>query len=74
MPQPTSCTFGSRALPRPEPKCDVASAASLRASPLRREAHLLGFVRSWAERQDGERAAWAAPGVTRLIYPIEVRP
>ena len=35
---------------------------------------LKGFVRSWAERQEAERAAWAAPGVTSLINRIEVRP
>jgi osmotically-inducible protein OsmY len=27
---------------------------------------LRGTVRSWAERADAERAAWAAPGVTRV--------
>jgi osmotically-inducible protein OsmY len=35
---------------------------------------LSGNVRSWAERQEAERAAWAAPGVTRVEDRIAVVP
>lgn len=35
---------------------------------------LKGIVRSWAEREAAERAAWAAPGVTRVENEISVSP
>lgn len=35
---------------------------------------LTGNVRSWAERREAERAAWAAPGVTRVDDRISVVP
>jgi osmotically-inducible protein OsmY len=35
---------------------------------------LKGKVRSWAERNDAETAAWAAPGVTHVDDRIEVSP
>ena len=36
------------------------------------EVILRGTVRSWAERQEAERAAWAAPGVTRVDNRVTV--
>jgi osmotically-inducible protein OsmY len=35
---------------------------------------LKGTVRSWIEREEAERAAWAAPGVTNVIDEIVVSP
>ena len=38
------------------------------------EVTLKGTVRSWIEREEAERAAWAAPGVTRVDDRIVVSP
>lgn len=37
------------------------------------EVILEGFVRSWREKDDAARAAWAAPGVARVENQIQVR-
>ena len=39
-----------------------------------REVTLDGTVRSWAEREEAERAAWASPGVTQVYNRIAVSP
>jgi len=36
--------------------------------------HLSGNVRSWFEREEAERAAWAAPGVSKVVDHIAVLP
>jgi osmotically-inducible protein OsmY len=38
------------------------------------EVILRGTVRSWAERQEAERAAWQAPGVTRVDNRLVINP
>jgi osmotically-inducible protein OsmY len=38
------------------------------------EVILKGTVRSWAERQEAEEAAWRAPGVTKVDNRITISP
>jgi osmotically-inducible protein OsmY len=38
------------------------------------EVTLKGMVRSWVEREEAERAAWSAPGVTKVEDRIVVSP
>ena len=38
------------------------------------EVVLKGTVRSWAEREEAERAAWLAPGVMKVDNRIQVKP
>jgi osmotically-inducible protein OsmY len=53
--------------------------AEIDANRIEVEAHgseviLKGTVRSWIEREEAERAAWAAPGVTKVEDRIVVSP
>jgi osmotically-inducible protein OsmY len=49
-------------------------ASRITVEATRNEVILRGTVRSWAERQEAERAAWAAPGVGKVDNQIIVSP
>jgi hypothetical protein len=46
----------------------------LRCAALDGKVILSGNVHSWAERQEAERAAWAAPGVTKVEDRLMIVP
>lgn len=49
-------------------------ARRITVSAMDSKVHLYGSVRSWFEREEAERAAWAAPGVAEVIDHISVVP
>lgn len=49
-------------------------ARRIKVSATDSKVHLYGSVRSWFEREEAERAAWAAPGVAEVIDHIAVVP
>jgi osmotically-inducible protein OsmY len=49
-------------------------AARITVESVGSEVILEGAVRSWAEREEAERAAWLAPGVTKVDNRIQIRP
>ncbi len=51
----------------------LVDASRVRVESIGSEVILSGTVRSWAEREEAERAAWAAPGVTKVDNRITVK-
>ena len=49
-------------------------ASRITVETIGRDVILRGTVRSWAERQEAERAAWSAPGVARVDNRVIVSP
>ena len=50
----------------------TVDSSSIIIEPFEHKVTLRGKVRSWAERQEAEKIAWAAPGVTAVENKIEV--
>lgn len=51
-----------------------ADAANIQVETQDGEVILNGSVRSWVEREEAERAAWAAPGIRKVVNQISIKP